>query len=124
MYKKGEHIMKHLSQRILAEVIKTQRNNLGLTQEQVSERTGINRVMVGKIEREDYIPSIPQLESLSELLQFDIDQIFVDELKRTVYTAFRGDNLTTEEQDGINHLFEMMVAVKKQIMIRKALENE
>ena len=116
--------MKHLSQRILAEVIKTQRISLGLTQEQVSEKTGINRVMVGKIEREDYIPSIPQLESLSELLKFDIDQVFVDELKPTVYTAFRGNNLTAEEQDGVNHLFEMMVAVKKQIMIRKALKND
>ena len=116
--------MKHLSQELLAEAVKSQRNKKNLTQEQVSEKTGINRAMIGRIERKDYIPSIPQLESLAWILEFDIDSLFVDQFKPTVYTAFRGANLTKEEQDGVDHLFEMMLAVKKQIMLRRALYHE
>ena len=116
--------MKHLSQELLAEVVKKQRNNIGLTQEQVSERTGINRAMIGRIERQEYIPSIPQLENLAQILKFDIDDLFVDQTKPTVFTAFRGANLTPQEQDGVDHLFEMMLAVKKQIMLRRALHHE
>ena len=78
--------------------------------------------MIGRIERKEYIPSIPQLESLATTLDFDIDGLFVDEMKPTVYTAFRGSHLT--EQDGVNHLFEMMLAVKKQIVLRRALHHE
>lgn len=116
--------MKHLSQELLADTVKRQRTKKEMTQEQVSERTGINRAMIGRIERQEYIPSIPQLESLSHILEFDIDTLFVDKMKPTVYTAFRGSNLTSQEQDGVDHLFEMMLAVKKQIMLRRTLHHE
>lgn len=116
--------MKHLSQELLAEVVKNQRIGKGMTQEQVSDSTGINRAMIGRIERKEYIPSIPQLESLAQILEFDIDGLFVEQMKPTVYTAFRGSNLTAQEQDGVDHLFEMMLAVKKQIMLRRALHHE
>lgn len=116
--------MKYLSRDILAEIVKTQRVKKNLTQEQVSQKTGINRAMIGRIERKEYIPSIPQLESLSETLNFDISSIFSDKMEPTVYTAFRGTHLTSEEQDGVDHLFEMMLAVKKQLALRKALHHE
>lgn len=116
--------MKHLSQDLLAEVVKSQRAGKNMTQEQVSEKTGINRAMIGRIERKEYIPSIPQLESLAVTLGFDIDKLFVDQIQPTVYTAFRGAHLTPQEQDGVNHLFEMMLAVKKQLALRKALHHE
>ena len=45
-------------------------------------------------------------------------------MKPTVYTAFRGENLTPQEQDGVEHLFEMMLAVKKQIVLRRALHHD
>lgn len=116
--------MKQLSQEMLAEIVKKQRNAQGLTQEQLSDKTGINRAMIGKIERQEYIPSIPQLERLAQILQLNIDDLFVDQMKPTVYTAFRGENLTPQEQDGVEHLFEMMLAVKKQIVLRRALHHE
>jgi transcriptional regulator with XRE-family HTH domain len=121
---RGGLSMKHLSQELLADTVKRQRTKKEMTQEQVSERTGINRAMIGRIERQEYIPSIPQLESLSHILEFDIDTLFVDKMKPTVYTAFRGSNLTSQEQDGVDHLFEMMLAVKKQIMLRRTLHHE
>lgn len=115
--------MKLLSQNALADIIKSRRAKLNYTQEVLSELTSINRVMIGKIERGMYIPSIPQLEKLSEVLGFDIDQVFVEK-KPMVYTAFRGENLTSAEQSGIDHLFRMMLAAKQQIVLRKALHNE
>lgn len=116
--------MKQLSQEYLAKMIKKQRTKKDLTQEQLSEKTGINRAMIGRMERQEYIPSIPQLEKLSQVLAFDINSLFVEDLKPTVYTAFRGSTFTRQEQEGIDHLFEMMLAVKKQIVLRKALHHD
>ena len=42
----------------------------------------------------------------------------------TVFTAFRGDNLTSREQDGVEHLLDMMLVAKQQILLRKALRQE
>ena len=53
--------MKRLSLVDLAETIKNKRTEKGITQEQLCEKTGINRNMIGRIERMDYIPTIPQL---------------------------------------------------------------
>ena len=116
--------MKRLSQELLAETVKNYRLKKGLTQEEVGQRTGINRAMVGRIERQDYIPSIPQLEQLAMVLDFDLDRLFVESEEPTVYTAFRGSHLTRQEQDGVNHLLEMMLAVKKQIVLRRTLHHE
>lgn len=51
--------MKRLSLVDLAETIKNNRTEKGITQEQLCEKTGINRNMIGRIERMDYIPTIP-----------------------------------------------------------------
>lgn len=116
--------MKTLSLTILADIIKSQRNVKNITQEQLCEQTGINRNMIGRIERMDYIPTIPQLEKLAIALSFDIEKVFVDENKPTVFTAFRGSHMTDEERAGVEHLMDMMLAAKQQIMLRKALHHE
>ena len=62
--------MKILSLIVLADIIKSQRTKKNITQEQLYEQSGINRNMIGRIERMDYIPTIPQLlESRTQLLQ-------------------------------------------------------
>lgn len=116
--------MKHLSLDALSEIIKKQRNEKGITQEQLCEKTGINRNMIGRIERMDYIPTIPQLEKLAEALNFDINKLFVEQNEPVVFTAFRGSYLSEEEKKGVNHLMDMMLAAKQQIMLRKALHHE
>ena len=63
--------MKRLSLVDLAETIKNSRTEKGITQEQLCEKTGINRNMIGRIERMDYIPTIPQLEKLAEWLEYN-----------------------------------------------------
>lgn len=115
--------MKQLSQEKLADFIKVRRDSLKLTQDDLSKKTGINRAMIGRIERMDYIPSVQQLEKLADILKFDLDELFVED-KPAVYTAFRGSSLTDEEKDGIDHLFSMMLVAKQQLLLRKALQNE
>lgn len=116
--------MKHLSLTRLSELLKEKRGEKNMTQEQLCEKTGINRNMIGRIERMTYIPTIPQLEKLAEVLSFDIEELFVDDNKLGVYTAFRGSYMTSEERRGTEHLMDMMVAAKQQIMLRKALHHE
>ena len=105
--------MKRLSLADLAETIKSNRIEKGITQEQLCKKTGINRNMIGRIERMDYIPTIPQLEKLAEVLDFDVDRLFVENNQSTVFTAFRGSKLSDEERAGAEHLMEMMLAADR-----------
>lgn len=115
--------MKQLSQEKLAELVRSRRSELSLTQEELCEKTGIHRTMIGRIERMDYLPTIPQLEKLAEVLKFEIEELFISS-RPMVFTAFRGKNLTEEEQNGVDHLFEMMLIAKQQILLRRALDDE
>ncbi|SDL61747.1 UDPglucose 6-dehydrogenase [Kandleria vitulina] len=74
--------MKTLSKKRLSETLISKRKELNFTQKTLSEATGINRAMISRAEKMDYIPSIEQLEKLSEQLHFDITDLF--EEKRSV----------------------------------------
>lgn len=115
--------MRHLSQEKLAAFVKEKRVQLNYTQEQLSEKTGMNRAMISRLEQEKYLPTIPQLECLADVLKFEIAELFRDN-QPTVFTAFRGSNLTSQEKDGVEHLLEMMLVAKQQILLRKALGRE
>ncbi|WP_148458624.1 nucleotide sugar dehydrogenase [Anaerostipes faecis] len=71
--------MKKLSLSLLAKQILDTRKEKKLSQKQLSELTGINRGMIVRLEAQDYIPSIPQLESLGEVLDFEPTSLFVNE---------------------------------------------
>ncbi len=71
--------MKKLSTKLLADTVVNGRKRLGYSQTELSETTGIHRAMISKIENEEYIPSIEQLQALGEALQFDITELFVTE---------------------------------------------
>ena len=81
--------MKKLSTAKLAETLKMKREEKGLTQEDLSKKTGINRVMIGRIENENYIPSITQMESLGNVLEFQITDMFVEKNKKNSFVALR-----------------------------------
>lgn len=74
-------LMKKLSPKLLAEAISKRRKERKLSQQQLAELTGINRVMLSRIESQDYIPSIPQLEELTEVLDFEPTDFFIEEKK-------------------------------------------
>lgn len=75
--------MKKLSVQLLAETVTNKRKAKDLTQAQLSELTGINRSLIGRIENLDYLPMINQLESLAEALAFDVTELFVEEKAET-----------------------------------------
>ena len=120
---KGEIIMKRLSQEKMIEIVKELRKSKVLTQEQLSAETGINRQMIGRLENKEYMPSISQLEKLAEVLGFDITDLYVEN-EPMVYTAYRSSSMSEEERTGADHMFEMMMASKQQLLMRKAMLNE
>lgn len=120
---KGVTIMKRLSQQKLVETVKRLRKAKSFTQEQLCEKTGINRQMIGRLENHEYLPSIPQLEKMAEILGFEMTDLYVED-EPVIYTAFRKSSMSDQEREGVDHMFDMMMASKQQMLLRKAMKHE
>ena len=48
--------MKKLSMTLLADTVVRQRKSKRLTQKQLSDLTGVNRTMISRLEKKDYLP--------------------------------------------------------------------
>lgn len=105
----------------LAETVMKSRNTLNLTQQEVQDMTGINRQIIGRIERGEFLPSLPQLNTLSEKLNFSIADLLEDKTERDLIFAMRGEAQTPEEEEGIENLFSMMSFLKSQMLLRSKL---
>ncbi len=117
-------VMRTLSIKKLAETVTKLREEKGYTKEELGNLTGINRIMIGRIEREDFIPSIAQLEELGKVLEFDIVEMFTDKEKTNSFVALRSETLNEAEEEGVDKLFKMMISLRQQIMLRRKFENE
>ncbi len=71
--------MKKISYSKMVDTIFNLRKAKKLTQAQLSELSGINRTMLGRIENNDYIPTIDQLQSLGDVLGFELTDLLEDE---------------------------------------------
>ena len=71
--------MKKLSLELLSNTIINKRKAMKLSQQELASMTGINRTMIGRLESLDYCPSIPQLESLSEVLGLEPTDFYINE---------------------------------------------
>ena len=71
--------MKHLSLELLAETVTAERKTMKMSQVMLSEKTGINRSLVSKLEKCHYTPSVDQLLSLSYVLGFDVNSVMSDD---------------------------------------------
>ena len=79
--------MKKLSTALLADLITSNRKKLSMTQQSLADATGINRSLISRMEKEDFLPSIPQLEQLGEVLGFEPIDVFTNgtqEKKRNI----------------------------------------
>lgn len=85
--------MRKLSSALLAKTIQEARKQKGITQAQLADITGIHRTMIGRIEHEDYTPTIPQLEELAKELDFDIIDLFQEESVATANTLDKKYNI-------------------------------
>lgn len=79
--------MKKLSLEKLVITIHALRKEKGLTQAQLAEVTGINRAMIGRIENKDYMPTVEQLQSLGEVLGFEVVDMFMEDSADDTTTA-------------------------------------
>ena len=70
--------MKKLSTSLLADLVMSKRKELKMTQQNIADATGINRALISRLEKEDFLPTIPQLEQLGETLGLEPDKVFVD----------------------------------------------
>lgn len=117
-------MMKTLSTRKLAETIKMLRSEKGLTKDALGNLTGINRIMIARIEKEDFTPSIVQFEALANILGFDITEMFVEKERTNSFVALRSEALSESEKEGVDKLFKMMLTLRQQILLRSSFENE
>ena len=116
----------------MIDTILSKRKALGLTQASLSEKTGINRVMIGRIENKEYMPSIDQIERLGEVLGFEVTDLFVSEeaLKRikpnkryniaVAGTGYVGLSMATLLSQH-NHVVAVDIVSKKVDMINKRI---
>lgn len=70
--------MKKLSQSMLADTVAEKRRAMNMTQQELADKTGINRAQLSRLEQQDFMPSIPQLESLAEVLGFEPSSLFIN----------------------------------------------
>ena len=92
LQKKGSY-MKKLSLSLLATTVANQRKAKNITQNQLAELTGINRSMISRLEKEDFTPSIMQLEKLGEVLEFEPVSMFIEDKPVTVTESSKPLNI-------------------------------
>lgn len=114
--------MRILSIKKLSETVTKLREEKGYTQEKLSNLTGMNGVMIGRVERGDFIPSIIQLEELEKVLEFDILEMFICKEGINSLHTFRSRVLNEVEEKGIEQLLKMMSSLRQQIMLRSKFE--
>lgn len=121
---KGGSVMKILSAGKLSKTVSELRNKKNLTQAELGERTNLHRIMIGRIEREDFIPSIVQLEALANVLEFEITDMFVEKEQSQSFKALRSESMNEAEKNGVDTLLSMMFALRQQILLRRKFEHE
>jgi UDPglucose 6-dehydrogenase len=93
--------MKTLSVQKLVETVVSLRKTKGYTQVTLAEATGINRAMIGRLEKGDYVPSVEQLQALAHTLGFEVTDLFVDE---------SGENNASAEEAPVTKSYNIAVA--------------
>ena len=67
--------MNRISQKLISKIVKKYREEKKMSQNDLSNKTNINRAMISKIENNTYMPSIEQLEDLQEVLGFSLAEV-------------------------------------------------
>ena len=84
--------MKKLSSSLLAETISARRKSLNISQAKLSELTGINRALISRIESQAFTPSVDQLQALTEVLNFKMQDVITEETSSENKLATTKDN--------------------------------
>lgn len=115
-------IMGMVSFKKLTEIVTKLRAEKGYTQERLGNLTGISRIIIDRIERDDFVPSIVQLEELERVLEFDISEMFICKKETNSLHTFRTGTLNEVEEKVIEQILKMMSALRQQIMLKRKFE--
>ena len=85
--------MKKLSEKKMMSTILNNRKDKGITQQELASITGINRSMISRLEKNNYIPTIEQLQTIAEALDFEVVDLFEEEEKSSAATIDRKYNI-------------------------------
>ncbi|MDR3587939.1 MAG: helix-turn-helix transcriptional regulator [Desulfosporosinus sp.] len=110
--------MEQISLDTLGIIVEQKRKGLGWTQEELGEKTDINRQMIGRIETGKYLPSLPQLNSLLSLLDIEFYQIVEQKATPNIFMALLGATKTEDEKDGFRTMIDMMLCLRKHDRLR------
>ncbi|MCK9547374.1 MAG: helix-turn-helix domain-containing protein [Sphaerochaeta sp.] len=116
--------MKIISTTALAQTVADLRRKEGLTQAQLGELTALPCSIIARLEREDFIPSIAQLQALSSILGFDLGEILVEKGEEPSSISLQRERLSEEEQKDFDTLIAMMLTLRQQLTLRRAYERE
>lgn len=114
--------MKILSITKLAETVTSTRMEKGFTIAELGALTGISGNIIERIEQREFIPTISQFESLSNVLGFNISDMFAEKEINNSYIKLRAETLNDTEKEGVDIFFKMMIALRQQINLRKSFE--
>ncbi|CAM3232544.1 helix-turn-helix transcriptional regulator [Filibacter tadaridae] len=115
--------MKKISSDKLGRLIIDKREELGLTQEELGEKTEINRQIIGRIENRKHIPSISQLNSIMSVLNFDLNDITEEQEEKSVFVAMMGNAETSNEKEWLEEMVSMMLCLRKHTRIRTSIND-
>lgn len=85
--------MKKLSEKKMVSTILNNRKDKGITQQELASITGINRSMISRLEKNNYIPTIEQLQTIAAALDFEVVDLFEEEEKSSAATIYRKHNI-------------------------------
>ena len=85
--------MKKLSEKKMVSTILNNRKDKGITQQELASITGINRSMISRLEKNNYIPTIEQLQTIAEALDFEVVDLFEEEENSSAATIDRKYNI-------------------------------
>lgn len=113
---------KKISIDLLASVIGTKRKGLNLTQEDLGNKTGINRQIIGRIETKKHMPSLEQLNNLLDFLEIEFEEIVEEKSENEIFLAMMGEAKTIEEQEWFEKMISMMLCIRKHERLRRAYD--
>lgn len=101
-------------------IIKEVREELGVTQEELSKRTGISRNYIAELENSKKVnPSFETIFKIAQALEVEIKKIYVatsdiDKLKEQLYIAIDKYGINAPETMKISQLIDKLVNLKMQ----------
>lgn len=107
--------MNQISVELLARRVKEKRGER--TQGEIEALTGINRQIIGRIEKGKHTPSVPQLNLLLETLGVEFSEI-IESKEKSVFVAMMGEAKTDAEKEGFEKMISMMLCLRKYERLR------